>query len=77
VTTSTFREEHIKELNKAVMHANATETLSLMYAPLEKDTLHLLVYAEASFASNDNVSSQLGYIVLLCDRHSRCHVRTY
>jgi len=71
VTASTFREEHIKELNEAIKHANATKTLSLMYAPLDKD------YADASFASNDDLSSQLGYIVLLCDGHSRCHVMTY
>ena len=77
VTASTFRKEHIKELNKAIKHANATKTLSLMYAPLDKETLHLLVYADASFASNDDLSSQLGYIVLLCDGHSRCHVMTY
>ena len=77
VTTSTFREEHVKVLNKAIKHANATKTLSHMYAPLEKETLHLCVYADSSFASNDDLSSQLGYIVLLCDGHSRCHVMTY
>ena len=77
VTASTFREEHIKELNKAIKHANATKTLSLTYPPLDEETLHLRVYADAFFASSDDLSSQLGYIVLLCDGHSRCHVMTY
>jgi len=77
VTASTFREKLIKELNKAIKHANATKTFSLMYAPLDKETRHLRFYADASFASNDDLSSQLGYIVLLCEGHSRCQVMTY
>ena len=77
VTTSTFREKHLKELNQVIKHANATQTLSLMYAPLEVETLHLGVYADASFASNDYLSSQPAYIVLLCDGHSRCHVMNF
>jgi len=77
VSTSKLHEEHVKELNKATKHAKATKTLSPMYSPLEKETLHLFVYADACFASNDDLSSQLGYIVLLCDGHSRCHVMTY
>jgi len=56
---------------------DCVKTLSLMYAPLDKETLHLRVYANASFASNDDLSSQMRYIVLLCDGHSRCHVMTY
>ena len=48
-----------------------------MYYPLDLDTLHLRVYSDASFASNDDSTSQLGYIILLCDANDRCHVLSF
>lgn len=32
------------------------------------------MYGDASFATNDDLSSQLGYTILLCDESNRCHV---
>lgn len=49
----------------------------LKYSKLYKYSLNLRVYADASFATNDDLSSQLGYIVLLCDRFNCCHVMDY
>jgi len=72
-----FAERHIKEFNKAVKYAKATKDLVLTYTKLERESLLLRVYADASFASNDDLSSQLGYIVSLCDSEDRCHVLTY
>ena len=43
----------------------------------KKVSLDLRVYADASFANNDDDSSQLAYIVLLCDNTERCHVLSY
>lgn len=31
-------------------------------------------YTEASFAFNDDMSSQIGYVILLCDDAKNCHV---
>jgi len=44
---------------------------------LEGASLHLRVCADASFASNDDMSSQFGFIALLCSGEDRCHVLTY
>ena len=77
VTDVLFAERHLKEFNRAVKHAKATKDLCLRYTKLERESLHLRVYADASFASNDDLSSQLGYVVLLCDAEDRCHVLTY
>ena len=49
----------------------------LRYGPLGRASLHLRAYADASFASSGDMSSQLGFIVLLCDGADRCHVLTY
>jgi len=46
----------------------------LSYPPLDQDSIHLRVYADASFSSNDDLSSQLCYIILLCDRDAKFHV---
>ncbi len=35
---------------------------------LHIDFPHILAYADASFATNHNLTSQLGYIFLLCDK---------
>jgi len=77
VTKVLFAERHIKEVNKAVKRAKATKDLVLTYTTLERESLHFRVYADASFASNDDLSSQLGYVAIFCDAEDRCHVLTY
>ena len=40
-------------------------------------SLHIRVYSDASFASNADNGSQLGYLILLCDNKNDCHVLSY
>jgi len=49
----------------------------LRYGPLEKASLRLRVCADATFASNDDMSPQLNFTALLFDREDRCHVLTF
>lgn len=49
----------------------------MLYRPLRRGSLRLKVYADASFASSDDGSSQLGYLILLCDDHEACHVLAF
>lgn len=77
VTPVSFCKRHVQELNKAIKRAKATSGLTLSYTPLDRETLHLRVYADASFADNDDLSSQIGYVVLLCDSSDSCHVLAY
>ena len=62
------------ELNQAVSHIRTTKNLALPYGSLDRETLHLRAYTDASFATNDDHSSQLGFVVLLCDAEDRCHI---
>jgi len=55
VTVFSFLARRIKEINKAIKYATVTKTLVLSYPPLEQDSLHLRVYADAAFASNDEI----------------------
>eukprot|EP00171_Calliarthron_tuberculosum_P023435 IDg23435t1 len=77
VTSTSFELRHVKELNKAIRYAKSSTRVCLSYPKLEKSTLHLRTYADASFATNDDGSSQLGYLILLCDSKNGCHILSY
>eukprot|EP00170_Pyropia_yezoensis_P001216 contig_5399_g1220 len=77
VSAKTFAKRHVQELNKAIKYAKSTADLVLSYFSLERSTLHVRVYADASFASNDNKYSQLGFVILLCDAADRSDVLAY
>lgn len=44
---------------------------------LDRKPLHLRVYVDASFASNADCISQLGYIFLLADKSGKCNILHY
>ncbi len=54
--------------NTAVNHLVESRSLSLQMRKLDMDSLHIRAYADASFATNHNLTWQIGYIVLLCDK---------
>lgn len=77
VTEKSFELRHVKALNKTIRRIRETKSFTLKYRPMDSTTLHMRVYSDASFASNDDNSSQLGYIVLLADKQNNCHVLAY
>ena len=68
---------HIKLLNSAIKRIKATLELGLKYNSLDEDALSLRVYTDASFGSNEDYSSQPGFVVLLRDASNRCHILKY
>lgn len=44
---------------------------------LDQNTLQLIAYADSSFANNSDLTSQLRYIVFLCDAKNKCNVLHY
>ncbi len=55
--------------NTAVNYLVESRGLSLQMLKLDKGSLHVRAYANASFATNHNLTSQVEYIVLLCDKY--------
>lgn len=47
------------------------------YGPLDRKTLNIRTYTDGSFDSNDDHSSQLGYVVLLWDTQDSFHILDY
>jgi len=77
VSKATYEPRHVNALNKAIRAAQASPSLELHYPPLDRTTLQLRAYADASFATNDDQSSQLGFIILLVDCRGRAHVLSF
>lgn len=77
VTEKTHGADKVKELNQGIRVILKSTDVGLRFSRLNLDELHIRAYADASYATNDDLSSQLGYIVLLCDNSNACHVLDY
>ena len=67
---SNSRHDVLKQLNKAVKFA-IDKKVSLQISWLDKDSLRIIGFSDASFANNEDLSSQLGHIVFLGDRKNK------
>lgn len=77
VTEKTHGSDKVRELNKGIRIILRSTDIGLKYGKLKKSELHIRAYADASYATNDDLTSQLGYLVLLCDHSDNCHVLDY
>lgn len=41
---------------------------------MHKSTLHIIAYSDSLFANNEELSSQIVFIVMLCNKYLRCNV---
>ena len=62
------RDKHTKKLNSVITHLENFPDFMLRFPKLDKDSLSISVYSDASFCNNQDGSSQLGYIILLKDK---------
>lgn len=77
VGEKTYGRATVKSYNDIVDRAKTNRDRVLMYKPLESSTLRIGGYADAAFATNADHSSQIGYIILLCDASSNAHVLSF
>eukprot|EP00168_Porphyra_purpurea_P020863 TRINITY_DN895_c0_g1_i6.p1 TRINITY_DN895_c0_g1~~TRINITY_DN895_c0_g1_i6.p1 ORF type:complete len:1091 (+),score=259.84 TRINITY_DN895_c0_g1_i6:1132-4404(+) len=77
VSEGGFEADAVRDYNKLVRRAKDGRDQALRYLPLDTNTLQMRTYADASFAGNRDLSSQVGYVVLLCDASGRSHVLAY
>jgi hypothetical protein len=62
-------EANIKKLNKILYKARGTASLGLSFCCLDPDgDLRIVAFSDAGFASHEDKSSQLGYVILLVVR---------
>ncbi|KAA8490395.1 Transposon Ty4-J Gag-Pol polyprotein [Porphyridium purpureum] len=75
ITEQTYTRIHGAHLLDLAAMVRSTPR-AIVYAPLT-GPLRLRVFADASYASNDDGSSQLGYVIFLGDQSSRVHLLHY
>lgn len=77
VTEQAYDRAAVRALNALIKKAKAGRDVVLTYPKLDRSTLRLRVYADSAFANNKDQSSQMGYVVLLCDGTGQAHVLSY
>ena len=63
----------INALNKRLQWQLDNATRGLKYVPLTGE-LELIVFTDASFANNKDLSSQIGYVIVLADKLGNANV---
>ncbi len=69
---NTDRSTYVKKINAIVKHLKTNPDVTLKYPKLDKESLQLTVYSDASFATNKDLSSQLGYFIFISDKNNLC-----
>jgi hypothetical protein len=79
ITPEQYEQENMKqnkEVNRVIRHAER-HPFTLLYLPFHFASARLVVYADASYATNTDCTSHMGYIVSLVDKDDGCHVLAY
>ena len=68
------QEENVKQLNKRIQWQIDNAARGLTFVPLDLNSLSLLVFTDASFANNRDLSSQIGFVLVLTDRNQDANI---
>jgi hypothetical protein len=77
LTREKFGAKDAAAVNDCIRHLRATSGTKMQYPKLNRRTLRLLVYSDASFANRPDLSSQLGHIVFSSDATGKCVLLTW
>ena len=66
--------DNIKQLNKRIQWQMENPTRGLTFVPLDVKSLSLVIFTDASFANNKDLSSQIGYVIVLTDRNHSANI---
>lgn len=75
VTEDSITESDVAFLNAAVRKAKTTRHIKI--PKLDLDSIHVVGYADGAFAGNIDLSSQLGFIILLKDMFNKAAIVHY
>jgi hypothetical protein len=67
-------EDDIKSLNKRLSWQIENADRGLSFVKLDVNTLQLLAFTDASFANNKDLSSQIGYVLVLADASNKANI---
>jgi Reverse transcriptase (RNA-dependent DNA polymerase) len=67
----------IRRLNATIKRLRSSPEEAMRFPKLDRRTLRICVFSDASFANNEDMSSQMGYIVFLIDGENRCATMSF
>ncbi len=65
---NSFKTDILKQINTVVEYAKE-ESFDLKISKLENESIRIVGFSDSSFANNRDLSSQLGYIILIMDKN--------
>jgi hypothetical protein len=68
--TGNPNEADVRRLNKRLQWQIDNPSRGLRFIKLDAKSLRLIVFTDASFANNKDLSSQIGYVIVLADRNN-------
>jgi hypothetical protein len=68
------QEENVKQLNKRIQWQIDNATRGLTFVPLDLNSLSVMAFTDASFANNKDLSSQIGFVIVLTDRNQDANI---
>ena len=67
----------LKRLKDVVHRLKATREMGLRFVKLDPETLRLVLFTDASFANSDNLSSQMGFVIVIADGQNNANILHY
>lgn len=74
---TSFCKSHSHTLNKFIKLCRETPHLGLRIVPRKMQKIRVIVFADANFASNETLTSQLGFVICLADGKSNANIGHY
>jgi hypothetical protein len=67
-------DDDVKALNKRLIWQLENAARGIQFVKLDQESLQLLVFTDASFANNKDLSSQIGFVIALADGTGRANL---
>lgn len=77
VTEGTFTSDSVKSANKIISHVRKIAELGIEIPPLDRSTASIVVLTDAALANNDDLSSQIGYVLAIRDANGNANLVEY
>ena len=68
------KENDAKALNRRLQWQLENYSRGLSFVKLDVNSLRLIVFTDSSFANNNDLSSQIGFVILLADKDNRANI---
>nr|AHF58602.1 polyprotein [Chondrus crispus] len=72
-----FNLEAIKEANSVVKHVRKDKNLGIVHPHLDPESTEIIAFSDAALGNNRDLSSQIGYVIILRDRYGAANILEY